>query len=128
MSHYIPTPNTSSPTAAHMPIRFSWLQPSFPGFFVGISLTCALLHYLGQPTEPWVCQSSSGVAARPRQKLCQPVVVRAFSKLSRRGDREFPLVSSPASPNNSDPSSCEIGLSNITIILHIITRSNSNHS
>lgn len=104
---------------SHLYLAFLWISSW---------LVLSLLHHLRQPTQPWVCQSSSGVVTKPRQKLCQPVVIRTFSKLSGSRDRKFPLVSSSASPNNSDPPSCEIGLSNKTIILHIITRTNSNHS
>lgn len=125
MSHYISTKHLKSNCSmyANYVFRasalFSWLF-----LWVSAWLMPSLLHHLGQPTQPWLCQSSSGGAARPRQKLCLSVAVRTFSKLSGCRDREFSLVFSPASPSNSDPPSCEIGLSNKSIILHIITRSN----
>lgn len=124
MSDFIPTPNTSSQTAACMPIRFSFFLLFF-GY--QLDLCCLSFTTYDSPHSPGCSRAAQGLQLG-QGKSCVSWLRSGPSLSSQKAETEFPLVSSLASPNNSDPPSCEIGLSNKTIILHIITRINSNHS
>lgn len=70
----ISPPNTSSQTVACMPIMFSGLQPSFPGFFCGYQLDLCHLSFTTEDSlhSPGCARAVQGVQlGQGRSCVCQ---------------------------------------------------------